>query len=83
MDGFFVAKLKKFANGEKTAEENESPEDLEKRIKEKEILKKKRLNQKKKNQKKTKKVKVEGKGEKKKVAIVDKSDEPRVPLTPE
>src|SRR5574343_702054 len=37
MDGFFVAKLKKFANGEKNAEDNVvNPEDLEKKIKEKE-----------------------------------------------
>lgn len=37
MDGFFVAKLKKFANGEKNAEEIvANPEDLEKKIKAKE-----------------------------------------------
>ncbi len=54
MDGFFVAKLKKYANGERKTDEEEH-EEIEKRIKEKLENKKKRLNQKKKLQKKNKK----------------------------
>lgn len=49
MDGFFVAKFKKFANGEKKAEdEQKTAEEIEKRVKDKEASKKKKLNQKKK-----------------------------------
>jgi len=54
MDGFFVAKLKKFANGEKKTEE-ENNEELEKQIKKKQELKKKKENQKKKEKRKNKK----------------------------
>jgi len=37
MDGFFVAKFKKFANGEKKAEdEAKSPEEIERLVKDKE-----------------------------------------------
>ncbi len=58
MDGFFVAKFKKFANGEKKSEdEAKTPEEIEKLVKDKEIRKKKQLNQKKKAQKKNKKAK--------------------------
>jgi len=53
MDGFFVAKLKKFANGERKAEEE--PEVTEANIKRKELEKKKKLNQKKKDKRKKKK----------------------------
>lgn len=63
MDGFFFAKFKKFANGVRQDEHEEegkkvvkSPEDVEKRMKEKAALRKKKLNAKKKLQKKAKKV---------------------------
>lgn len=50
MDGFFVAKLKKFANGEKSQEAiSNAKEELE--LKQKEKVKKQKLNQKKKVQK--------------------------------
>lgn len=61
MDGFYFAKLKKFANGERKAEEEApaapvvSDEVLEQRLKDKELAKKKKANLKKKNQKKAKK----------------------------
>jgi ribosomal RNA methyltransferase Nop2 len=50
MDGFFVAKLKKFANGEKSVE-NVSTAREEDEVKHKLKLKKKKVNQKKKAQK--------------------------------
>ena len=68
MDGFFFAKFKKFANGEKKFQEEgeataeapvkkaESNEAIEKRLKEKAAAKKKKTNQKKKEQKKAKKL---------------------------
>ena len=56
MDGFFVAKFKKFANGErKTEDEGKTAEELERVAKDKESQKKKKENQKKKLQKKNKK----------------------------
>ena len=64
MDGFFVAKFKKFANGERKTDEvpeNETekvqvdPAEQEKRMKEKKDLKKKKDNQKKKEKRKLKK----------------------------
>jgi hypothetical protein len=54
MDGFFVAKLKKFANGEKN-EEKVTEIDEEKKIKETQSQKKKKENQKKKLKRKNKK----------------------------
>ena len=56
MDGFFVAKLKKFANGEKN-EEKVTEVDEEKKIKEIQNQKKKKENQKKKLKRKNKKEK--------------------------
>lgn len=53
MDGFFVAKLKKYANGERKADEINENDEIE--MKAKEDLKKKMLNKKKKQQKKQKK----------------------------
>ena len=47
MDGFFVAKLKKFANGEKKVESVSEEQEIQ-LVKEKEQLKKKKINQKKK-----------------------------------
>ena len=56
MDGFFVAKLKKFANGEKKPEEEGvSNDQIEQKVKEKEVIKKKKENLKKKKQRKAKK----------------------------
>lgn len=58
MDGFFVAKLKKFANGEKKPdEEGPTNEQIEKLVKDKELVKKKKENLKKKKQRKAKKLK--------------------------
>lgn len=68
MDGFFVAKLKKFANGEKKEGDSvANQEEIERRIKQKELDKKKKLNLKKKKQRKSKKEKqgAENKDEKK------------------
>ena len=52
MDGFYFAKLKKFANGERKTEEEqqEKPSDevIEQRVKDKELAKKKKANLKKK-----------------------------------
>jgi ribosomal RNA methyltransferase Nop2 len=57
MDGFFVAKFKKYANGERKAEEEEvkKSEKTEEQVKEKREEKRKKANDKKKKQRKAKK----------------------------